>query len=129
MSEIVMIIFTGVIAISTIAYTYFSYRLWKSTRASVDLARYSAFLNLLMQLDSSLKEAKSKNLPESKLLEQMTMMISEFGFDQMLGELNISKDKEAGLYFAKIEGILRGNNIDPQSVPWFRPIARRLEQK
>lgn len=129
MTEVMMLIFTGVIAFATIVYCYFSYQLWRVTRASVDIARYAAFSNLLMQLTTYISDAKAKNLPEATLLEQVTNMAAEFGFDKFLTELDLVNDKSAHLYFGKIEGILRGHNIDPLTIPWFRPIARQLEKK
>jgi hypothetical protein len=63
LSEAIMIVFTGVIAVSTVIYTIFSAKLWKSTRSSVNIARYTGFLNLMVMLNNSIEEAEKKGSP------------------------------------------------------------------
>lgn len=126
-TDIVMLIFTGVIAVSTVFYTVYSIRLWRATRASVDLARYTAFMNLMIQLGQYTEDAKRKGQPEAGLLEQFVIMVGEFGFEQFLVEMDIKNDPVAREYFGKIEGMLRAINLDPNSVPWFRPILKKLK--
>ena len=50
MSQALILIFTGVIAASTLVYTFYSIRLWRATRSSADIARFTAFMSLLTQL-------------------------------------------------------------------------------
>lgn len=128
MPEIIMIIFTGVIALSTVVYAFYSVRLWRATRASVDLARYTAFLNLMTQLGQYAEDAKRKGLPEAVLLEQFGNMLAEFGFERFLEEIDFKNDTEAHQYFGKIEGMLRAYSIDPYTVAWFRPILKKLKE-
>lgn len=128
MTEFLMIVFTGVIAISTVIYAFYSIRLWRATRASVDIARYTAFLNLMTQLAQHTEDAKRKGLPEAVFLEQFANMLGEFGFQKFLEEIDIEKDPDANQYFGKIEGMLRAYNVDPYSIPWFRPILRKLNK-
>lgn len=127
MSEVLMLIFTGVIAVSTVVYSVFSIRLWKATRSSVDMARYTAFMNLMVQLDAYVKEAKLHGRPEAVLYEQLGSMLVELGIDRFLKDVDLKNDKDAIEYFAKIEGMLRGHNIDPNNVPWFRKILKSKE--
>ena len=126
-NDIVMLIFTGVIAVSTVFYTVFSIRLWRATRASVDLARYTSFLNLMTQLTQHTENAKKMGQPEAVFLEQFVSMVGEFGFERFLDELDIKNDPVAREYFGKIGGMLRAINLDPNSVPWFRPILKKLK--
>jgi hypothetical protein len=128
MSDVLMIVFTGVIAASTVIYTTYSVRLWKATRASVDLARYTAFMNLMVQFNQKAEEAKRKGLPEAIFLEQFGTMLIEFGFERFLDEIDFKRDKHAIEYFSKIEAMLRGFGVDPNDVSWFRPVLRKLKE-
>ena len=126
-TSIIMLIFTGVIAVSTVFYTFYSIQLWKATRASVDLARYTGFMNLMIQLSQHTEDAKRKGLPEAVILEQFVNILGEFGFERFLEEVDIRDDPIAREYFGKIEGMLRAINLDPNSVPWFRLILKKLK--
>lgn len=55
-------------------------------------------------------------------------MIAEFGFDRFLQDIDFTKDKAAREYFSKIEGMLRGHNIDPDSVPVLKTAFRKMKQ-
>jgi len=125
-TELVILIFTGVIAALTVAYTIYLAKLWRATIASVDIARYMAFMNLLAQLSNYAEDAKRRGLPEAVFLEQFGTILAEFGFEKFLDEIDLSKNKDALQYFSKIEGMLRVYNIDPSSVSWFRPILKKL---
>lgn len=126
MTNTLLVVFTAIIAMSTIVYTVYSARLWKATRASVDISRYVAFMNLMLQLNQQAEEAKRKGLPEAALLEQFGNMLAEFGFERFLDDIDFKKDKYAIEYFSKIEGMIRGFGVDPNNVSWFRPVLRKL---
>ncbi len=128
LTEIIMLVFTGVIAGSTVMYTIFSRKLWKATRSSVDIARYTGFLNLMVMLNNSIEDAKRKGLPEAIMLQQLGNIMGEFGFKRFLDDIDFDKDKEDREYFEKFEELFRNNNIDPNSISWFRPILKKLKK-
>ncbi|MBA3767017.1 MAG: hypothetical protein H0W99_08525 [Acidobacteria bacterium] len=72
MSEYIAIVFTGMAAVATIVYTFYSIQLWRASRASVEVARLSAFVNLLTQVNNSCYADKiegfnlTHELPEQK---------------------------------------------------------------
>jgi len=126
MNDIIMLVFTGVIAISTVCYTIFSSRLWKTTQASVDLARYSEFLNLMLMLGKHVDDAKKQGAPETEKLQELLNIIGEFGFKRFLDDVDFNKDKLAMEYDENLEEFFLNNNIDPNSIPFFRPIFNKL---
>ena len=126
MTDIVMLIFTGVISLSTLLYTIYSRRLWKETQRSVDIARYTGFFNLMILLSNRIEDAKKQGLPEAELLDQIGGFLAEFSFTKFLEELDLSKDKDAHQYFCNIEKIMRANNMDPNKISWFKPILNKL---
>ncbi len=127
MSQTLIVLFTGVIAASTLVYSFYSIRLWKATRSSADIARFTAFMSLLTQLVKYIEDAKREGKPEAVFLDQLGVMIAEFGFDRFLSDIDFKKDKDAREYFAKIEGLLRGHNIDPDSVPILKTAFRKIK--
>src|SRR5437660_3803621 len=127
MSQTLIVIFTAVIAASTLVYTFYSIRLWKATRTSADIARFTAFMSLLTQLAKYIEDAKREGKPEAIVLDQLGGMMAEFGFERFLSEINFKKDKDAREYFAKIEGILRGHGIDPDRVPILKTAFRKIK--
>lgn len=121
-----MLLFTGVIAISTVCYTIFSSRLWKTTQASVDLARYSEFLNLMLMLSKYVEDAKKQGMPETDKLQQLLNIMGEFGFKRFLDDVDFKKDKLVLEYVENLETFFLNNNIDPSIIPFFRPIFEKL---
>ena len=70
MSDYLALISTGVIAIATIIYAFYSVQLWRATRASAEIARQNAFVNMWAQLNNYAQVAKQQDLPEAEFLRQ-----------------------------------------------------------
>lgn len=85
-------------------------------------------MNLMTQLTAYTNEAKQKGKPEAVFLDQIGTLLAEFGFDRFLKDIDFKKDKEAREYFGKIEGMLRGHNIDPNSVPVLKTAFRKMQE-
>src|SRR5215216_6774678 len=103
MKEVLMIIFVGVSAISTAVYAFYSMRLWKATRLSADIGRYTLFLSFLLQLHKYAEEARELNKPEATILEQIELMIMELGVDHILKDIDFEKDKAMREYIVRLE--------------------------
>lgn len=120
-------IFTGVIAVATVAYTYFAHKLWKATRAQADIARYTAAAALLQTLAAQAEKQKAGDPRSAALLEAFLALATEVAFKRMAEDINLKKDREAREYFRQVEGMLRANGIDPSSVSWMKPLLKQLE--
>lgn len=128
MSEIVMLIFTGVIAVSTVVYTYYSIKLWKATRRSTDIARYTLFINFMLELHKMAEEARLMEKPDAPFLSQFEMVMLEMGADEALRGVKLKKRPDLMALIARIDGMLRANNVDPESIPYLRPLFRKLKE-
>ncbi len=124
--DVLLVVFTGVIAAATIVYAYFALKLWKETRRQAQVARYMALMGFLGILDNAIEANRESNPAMTQLLQAFGMVLTDLGMERMLEEINIRKDSRARDYFRQIEGILLANGVDPQSVPWMRPILRKL---
>lgn len=127
MSNALMLVFTGVIAGSTIIYTYFSIKLWRATRASVDVARFTAFMELLYRLYEELEKERAEEKPTVAMHEQFIRTIGEFGFEIFIKDLDIKKTPELVQYLSTFDGLFRAWNINPDSIAWFRALKKKMK--
>ena len=128
MYEIGTLIFTGVIAISTCIYSYYSAKLWKATLASVDIARYTTFMNYMTTLGQQIEQTKVTDPQGAAFLEQFAMLMGEFAIERFLEDVDFKKNAEVRDYFNKIEVMFRARNVDPQSIPWLRVVLKKLKE-
>jgi hypothetical protein len=128
MNEIVMLIFTGVIAVATVVYTYYSIKLWKATRRSTDISRYTLFINFMWQFHLYVEEVKQLQRPDATFLERFENAVLEHGLEDMMRDVNIKKLRTFAEFIARFDGMLRANGVDPESIPWLRPILRKLKE-
>jgi len=126
MTETIMIILTGVIEASTSLYTIFSWKLWKTTQASVELSRYAGFANLMIQITKSVEESKKQGSPQAQMNEQIINIMWEVGYETFLEDINIKKIKQAKPQFERIAEILEANNINPDNIVWLRILLNKI---
>lgn len=129
MAEWIMITFTGTIAVTTIVYTIFTRRLWRETRYSSDIARYTAFTNYLTVLAAEIEKAKESDPSSAAFLETLSSLMLEAGVDQFLDDVDFKKNPKLRDYYNKLEGVIRAHGVDPMQLPWFRPILERMKGK
>ena len=126
--NVLMVIFTAVIAASTIVYTVMSYRQWQATKFSADLTRLTAFINLMFQYHQWVEEQKKLGTPGISVFEQFEPVMVELGITELfVKHVDLKKNRRAVAYLSQLEGILRANNIDPDSIPPLRPFFRKLK--
>lgn len=142
MNEIIMLVFTGVIAAATVVYAFYSIRLWRATRdsikvaaASVQVAAASAQMNTafgswnyLLQLHNTAEEAKRRGDHKSAaVIHDLEAVMTEFTTVQFLKGINL-KDPEVVAYYRKLKEVYEAQNIDPNQVPMLGDIIRQIEQ-
>lgn len=120
------LLLTGVIAASTVVYTIYSIRLWKATRLSADISRYTLFMGFIMELDRQVRLAKLQHKPDAAALEQFERMLIEHGFKALLGNINLKKNPELAQYLAQFDGMLRTSNLADAS--WLRQVIQNSKQ-
>jgi len=127
MNEGLMIVFTAVIAIATCAYTYFTIKLWKATRASVDVAKATAMLSYLTTIAQESEKVKVSNPQGAVILQQVAMLVTEAAMEQFLADINLSKQPRVRDTLNRLDGLLRAQNIDPKSIPGFRSVVDKMK--
>src|SRR6266545_62780 len=97
-TTLTMLLFTGVIAASTVVYTIYSIRLWKATRASAEISRYTLFISFMMELDRQVQLAKLQQRPDAAFLEQFEKMLFEHGARSILADVDLKKNPQLAEY-------------------------------
>ena len=126
-ADVVTLIFSGVIAVSTVIYTLFSIRLWTATRLSADIARYTLFLNFTFELHRQVEFAKATNKPDALALAQFEQVILELGVKSLLKGVDLKKNPELAEYLARLDGMLRTTN--PNDAAWLRQVIQQSTGK
>jgi tRNA C32,U32 (ribose-2'-O)-methylase TrmJ len=127
MNEYLTTVFTGVIAVATVIYTVMTIRLWRATRSSVDVAKAAVLMNYLTTLAQESEKLKATQPQAAQLLQQVAMLLTEASMHRFLEDIDFSKEPRTRDFLNKLEGLLRAHGIDPEVLPWFRPITEKMK--
>jgi hypothetical protein len=127
MNEGLMTVFTAVIAIATCIYTAITVKLWRATMASVDVAKATVVMNYLATIAQESEKIRETNPQAAAFLQQVAMWVTEAAMERFLADINLSKQPHVREALNRFDGLLRAQNVDPQSIPWFRPIAEKMK--
>ncbi len=120
MSEYITIAFTGMAAIATIVYAFYSIQLWRASRASVEIARLTAFANLLTQVNKYSEVAKEQNLPEAEFLIKFRGLLSEYIIGSLMRDLDRDKDEYVSEFYRRVEEMINDENINTEGIGWLK---------
>ena len=125
MSDYIALFSTGVIALATIIYTFYSIQLWRATRASAEIARQTAFVNMWAQLNNYAQIAKQQALPEAEFLRQFGDILAEFIIRSLVEDLNKRKNENVREFYRQIDEMIASQDIDPKTIKWFSPLIKK----
>jgi hypothetical protein len=125
--NVLMVIFTAVIAASTVYYALYSKRLWKATKATVELNRLSGFISLMAQMDNGVREAKLRGDPQAAAAEEALRLFVEAGMRRFLKDIDFKKNVEALSYYVQLEEIIEASGTKPETVWWLRPVLNKMK--
>jgi hypothetical protein len=121
------IVFTAVIAGATVIYTILTRRLWKTTRTSVDIARYNAFMAYMTALIGQIEKVKATDAAAAKLLEAFSSVVADVAINRFLGEIDFARDVDARKDFMRVADVLRAHGVDPAAVPGLGDVLKRMQ--
>ncbi len=125
MSDYIVLVSTGAISIATVTYTFFSIQLWRATRASAEIARQTAFVNMWAQLNNYAQIAKQQSLPEAAFLRQFGDILAEFIIRSLMEDLNKRKNQNVREFYRQIEEMIASQDIDPKTIRWLGPLIKK----
>ncbi len=135
-NEVLMVVFTGVIAVATAIYSFFAIQLWRATRDSVGVSRdlfrltsFSAFFDLLMRMEADIQSAALRGRSEADVtaLRRYRDMLAELGFGALVRNVDIAENPEAREYVARFAGFFTAMGVDPASVPGLGAMLKQLD--
>lgn len=121
-----MVVFTAAIAVSTAAYTIITLRLWRTTKDSVDVARYNAFMAYMTTLASQIEKAQTSDPSAAKTLEALSTVVADIAVRRFLKDVDFTTDQEAGEDFKRVANVLRSHGVDLTTVPGVGDVLRRM---
>ncbi len=120
MSEYIAIVFTGMAAVATIVYAFYSIQLWRASRASVEVARLSAFVNLLTQVNKYSEVAREQNLPEAEFLIKFRGLLAEYIIGSLMRDIDRDKDENVREFYRRVEEMINDPNINTEGIGWLK---------
>jgi hypothetical protein len=127
MSEVLTVVFTAIIAIATCVYTYFTIRLWRATKASVDVTKATVLISYLTTMAQEIDKRSITNPQEAALLQNVTMLLAQVSMGRLLEDVKMSKEPELRDTLNKLHGLMQAQGVDPQNIPWFRPVIDKMK--
>ena len=120
MTEYITIAFAGMAAVATIVTAFYSIQLWRANRASVEVARMNAFVNLLTQVNKYSEVAREKNLPEAEFLTNFRELLSEYIIGNLMRDIDRDKDEIVREFYSRVEEMINDQNIHTDSIGWLK---------
>lgn len=120
MTEYITIAFAGMAAVATIVTAFYSIQLWRTNRASVEVARLSAFVNLLTQVNRYSEVAREQNLPEAEFLIKFRELLSEYIIGSLMRDIDRDKDENVREFYSRVEEMINDQNILTDSIGWLK---------
>lgn len=127
MSEILMVLFTGTIAISTLVYVIISIKTLRAMQWSFQNERINYFLNYTLEMGKSLGEMKKENPEAIRFLDQLYSVIIELGFEKILDEIEIDSERGKEV-FGKLERLFLEYGADISQVPIIELINKKIKE-
>ena len=126
MNIYIPLILTTVVTISTIIYTFYSFQLWRITRAAAEISRQAAFGNLWAELNRYLEILRHRDAPETAFLQNVSNLMLEYMIANLATHATEKDDQNFEEFRRKILALMADNEADASKIPW---VARLVEQK
>lgn len=129
MIEILTVVFAGIVAGSSMIYAGYAIKLWRATNASVDIARFNAFLGFVLQLQVAAKEAALTSPQDAQILNQLGAIIIEAGLTSMAADVDLRKNPDLVRVISQLESLVAAQGIDPRSAPVIGGLFEKLRRE
>lgn len=121
--NVIPLILTVAVTISTIIYTFYSFQLWRSTRAATEISRQAAFGNLWAELNRYLELLRQQNAPETEFLQKLSDLLLEFMLTNLIRNA-AGRDEQFTVEFRqKLSRLVEENKADASRIPWVAKLA------
>ena len=125
--NVIPLVLTVAVTISTIIYTFYSFQLWRTTRAAAEISRQAAFSNLWAELNRYLELLRQQNAPEVAFLQKLSDLLLQYMFTSLIRNA-ADKNEPSVLEFRKqVSRLLEENQADAARIPWVAKMVAELQ--
>jgi hypothetical protein len=120
MNSYIPMIFTAIVTVSTIVYTFYSIQLWRTTRLAAEISRQAAFSNLWAELNRYLEILREEKAPETVFLEKFSNLLLEFMIGSLMTHAVAKDDPDFEDFRRRVSTLVAENQADISRVPWIK---------
>jgi hypothetical protein len=124
-----ILILTCITAAATVAYTFTSMLLWKTTRSSTDISRQLALSNMWIEMNRYIELARQENRPESEFLRKFSNILAELLIANLIKDLRADGNANLRIFNRKIENLIESSDFDTSQIEWFAPFLNNKDLK
>ena len=121
--NVIPLILTVAVTISTIIYTFYSFQLWRTTRVAAEISRQAAFSNLWAELNRYLELLRQQNAPEVAFLEKLSNLLLEYMFTNLIRNAAERNEQSTVEFRQKVSRLVEENKADASRIPWASKLA------
>jgi hypothetical protein len=121
--NVIPLILTAAVTISTIVYTFYSFQLWRTTRVAAEISRQAAFSNLWAELNRYLELLRQQNAPEVAFLEKLSNLLLEYMFTNLIRNAAERNEQSTVEFRQKVSRLVEENKADASRIPWASKLA------
>ena len=121
--NLIPLILTVAVTISTIIYTFYSFQLWRTTRAAAEISRQAALSNLWAELNRYLELLRQQNAPETAFLEKLSHLVLEYMFTNLIRSAAERNERSAVEFRQRVSRLVEENKADASRIPWVAKLA------
>ena len=125
MEQYLTILSTAIITVTTIIYTFYSIRLWRTSHASANIMRQAALANLWAELNHYLKICKAEARPEAVFLQKLSAIFAEFMILSLINHAGAKNDPHLTAVKHKIAEAVEGEEVDVSLLNWLAPLLEK----
>ncbi len=127
MQQYLTIVLTAVISISTIIYTIYSARLYKTTRQAAEISRQAALANLWSELNNYIEVCKRENLPEAAFFQKLSGIFAEYIIASLMNDTNANTDPNLKNFQQKISQMIASADFDTNKIGWLSSFTKAIK--
>src|SRR5260221_3371532 len=120
LQEILILIFTGVIAISTAFYTYYSNKLWRETNTNTLMSKFALMMNYVELLEKKTKETTNES--EKQFMNEFKALFTKFALKGLFEQMDTKKSPEFNEFREQIISLFKKHKISPEEMSFFNDI-------
>ena len=123
MNDTLVIVLTGVSALATAVYAFYSVQLYRASQATKEIARQAALMQLWSQLLDYERLHEDAPTAESRFYGEFADSLIKYIVTELMVEVRSSRTQGAVTFRREARSMLERHEIGENDLAWLRPIA------